>query len=180
MNNKGMTLIELIVSVALISVVLLFMYRLMADIEYDTEQEYFASQNQEQRIEIIDYIYEATRGKNVSSVSATSTSGTKTGNITISLTSPSVTYNINVQEKTLTIKRGSTTVRSWEMKNAYLDPNVTCDASGDSPQAIFYECNIKVYTDNTGNMLLPGNGGGEINNNNRLDDISFIVMKKKI
>ena len=54
LNNKGVTIIELIVSIALISVVMLFMYRLLADVTFQKDNDYFASVNQEQRIEIID------------------------------------------------------------------------------------------------------------------------------
>ena len=56
LNKKGITIIELIVSVALISVIMLFMYKLLADITFQKENDYFASVNQEQRIEIIDKI----------------------------------------------------------------------------------------------------------------------------
>ena len=38
LNNKGMTLIELIVSVALISILMIFMYKLISDVKYEKKE----------------------------------------------------------------------------------------------------------------------------------------------
>lgn len=38
LNNKGMTLMELIVSVALISIIMIFMYKLISDVRYEKKE----------------------------------------------------------------------------------------------------------------------------------------------
>ncbi len=54
-GNKGLSLIEIIISIALLSTITLFMYRLLADVTFQKNNEFFASLNQENKIEIIDY-----------------------------------------------------------------------------------------------------------------------------
>lgn len=53
MKSKGFTLVEIIVSVALISIVLLLLFQLMTDMEYDSLTSMFASDNQVNRATII-------------------------------------------------------------------------------------------------------------------------------
>ncbi len=53
MNKKGITLIEIIISVSLISVVMLFLFRLLTDMQYEEDHASFAKENQLIRTEVI-------------------------------------------------------------------------------------------------------------------------------
>ena len=53
LNNKGVTIIELLVSVALVSVVLMFLYNLLANVTFEKITDFIASTNQANRIDII-------------------------------------------------------------------------------------------------------------------------------
>ena len=61
LNKKGFTLIELIVSITLISVIMVFMFSLLSDVTFEKDNEYFASKNQEIRLEMINIISKAAR-----------------------------------------------------------------------------------------------------------------------
>ena len=53
MNNKGSTLLELIISIALISVILVFMVRLLVDLNDSETNNKYAKKNQVIRAEIL-------------------------------------------------------------------------------------------------------------------------------
>lgn len=53
LNRKGMTLVELIISVALLSVVLGFLFKILLDVKYESDDAGFAIANQANRAEII-------------------------------------------------------------------------------------------------------------------------------
>lgn len=53
MNKKGFTLMEIIVSVALLSIVMLLLFQLMIDLEYEDSHSSFAKDNQIKRATII-------------------------------------------------------------------------------------------------------------------------------
>ena len=46
-NNKGITLVELIVSIALISIVIMFLFRLLVDVRYNENNMDFNRKNQQ-------------------------------------------------------------------------------------------------------------------------------------
>lgn len=53
LNNKGMTLIELLLSIALIGIVLVFLLQLLNDLQYETDNNNFAYSNQVNRMDAI-------------------------------------------------------------------------------------------------------------------------------
>lgn len=53
LNNKGITLVELIVSISLISIVLMFLFRLLVDIRYSENSTDFNRANQQTRAVIL-------------------------------------------------------------------------------------------------------------------------------
>lgn len=53
LNNKGMSLMELLVSIILISIVLTFLFQLLTDLKNETDKNDFAYNNQINRAEII-------------------------------------------------------------------------------------------------------------------------------
>lgn len=52
-NNKGITLVELIVSIALISIVIMFLFRLLVDVRYNENNMDFNRKNQQTRAIIL-------------------------------------------------------------------------------------------------------------------------------
>ena len=53
MNKRGITLVEFIVSIALISIVLLFLFNLLLDVQYTSNNNNFAIDNQLNRASIL-------------------------------------------------------------------------------------------------------------------------------
>lgn len=53
LNNKGITLVELIVSIALISIVIMFLFRLLVDVRYSENNTDYNRENQQTRAIII-------------------------------------------------------------------------------------------------------------------------------
>lgn len=174
LNNKGLTLIELIVSIVLISVVMLFLYRLLANVSYDSDNEFFASKNQEQRIEIIDYIETIIRKADIT---AGPTVSTPTDHVTIQFTQASLskTYSILVYADNIQIVESpSKTLRVWDIETGVFSyTNVTCKRAttvSDSTDVYHpWECVIPVYTVNDDNNA---------NNNNTLDDITLAFLAR--
>lgn len=58
LNKKGMTLVELIISIALISIVLGFLFKVILDVKYERDNPNYAVNNQINRSEIIKTIQE--------------------------------------------------------------------------------------------------------------------------
>ena len=46
LNNKGMTLVELLISIALIGIVLTFLFQMLNDLHLETENNNYAYNNQ--------------------------------------------------------------------------------------------------------------------------------------
>ena len=68
LNNKGTTLIELIISIVLISVVIEFMFRLIIDLNNEQENNDFAVENQINRAEAIRFISDDLLNKELISI----------------------------------------------------------------------------------------------------------------
>ncbi len=58
LNNKGITLVELIISIALISIVIMFLFRLLVDVRYSENSSDFNRANQQTRAIILKKIQE--------------------------------------------------------------------------------------------------------------------------
>ena len=69
MNKKGFTLMEIIVSVALLSIVMLLLFQLMIDLEYEDSHSSFAKDNQIKRSTIIKRVEKDLMDKGLSLVS---------------------------------------------------------------------------------------------------------------
>ena len=68
MNKKGFTMTELIVSIAIIAVVMIFLVNLLVDIRYDKKNELYDTKNQINRAEIIKTIQNDLDGKVITDV----------------------------------------------------------------------------------------------------------------
>ena len=191
LNKKGISIIELIVSISLISVVMLFMYRLLANVTFQKEDDFFASVNQEQRIEIIDKIETAIE-KALDTYTGTVTVGKISGSgfhgIDVRIGSSS---RVQIRVKTNNYKNiilyeanpSLSITNQWTIKGGTLanSTNTVLNKKLDSTYNTgydMYEISIPVYTTNTNNKKYSHNSK-TIDNNNTIDDIIFSVIVKK-
>ena len=115
MNKKGITLVEIVISVALISVVMLFLFRLLTDMQYERDHASYAKSNQQVRASIIEHIQNDFR-----------ILGLK--NVTISPDNRSINFTFeNNVTKTLTITEYSLKYadeETWELKKDNEDTKI--------------------------------------------------------
>ena len=177
LNNKGLTITELLVSVALVSVVMLFLYRMLADVTFQKDNDFFASNNQEQRIEIIDKI------ERLINADETNISGYVVDNggkrIVINAAHKTIAIELT-SDASLWILDGVSVKYQWRLNGAKftainpIDCESIADDSGHFNKTLV-ECKIRVSTTNTNNNI-KDIGGKIVNNNNTLDDIEFSFM----
>jgi prepilin-type N-terminal cleavage/methylation domain-containing protein len=126
MKNKGFTLVELIVSISLISIVIIFLFRLFADLEYSNKQRDYSRSNQQNRAiimkrvqdDFLDYgligLSDENSKSNLLVVDFTFNDG-KVGKLVVD--SESISY---------TNAEGSTEKWVLEKENNYMGYNVNC------------------------------------------------------
>lgn len=170
MNNKGSTLLELIISIALISVILVFMVRLLVDLNDSETNNKYAKKNQVIRAEILRTIENDLQNKILTDIRDNST----TSNLIITFKfDGNKESNINVLKDKLTYKNTDGKTRTWTLKEGYF--NITKSPVDFSQDENIYSLiiDIPVYTTNEFNTK---------NNNNLLDDIlvSYIGRTKDL
>ncbi|MBR1413398.1 MAG: prepilin-type N-terminal cleavage/methylation domain-containing protein [Bacilli bacterium] len=178
-NNKGLTLVELIVSISLISIILLFLYQMIATVNYDRSGQDYAINNQTQRAEIIKYINEYMIKQ------------PKITSLTHAKYSDSRSYNI--------VGNGGWQIRVYdykiELRNAYGTLEKTWTISNDNQKdGIMYDWqNVKIYKADR-SLMASGEAISTINGyqfvkivipvktftaaGNFIDDIELTYMKK--
>ena len=110
MNNKGSTLLELIISIALISVILVFMVRLLVDLNDSETNNKYAKKNQVIRAEILRTIENDLQNKIITDIRDNST----TSNLIITfIFDCNKESNINVLKDKLTYKNTDGKTRTW-------------------------------------------------------------------
>ena len=82
MNKKGFTMTELIVSIAIIAVVMIFLVNLLVDIKYDKTNELYDTKNQINRAEIIKTIQNDLDGKVITDINDT---GSSSNNLVVNI-----------------------------------------------------------------------------------------------
>lgn len=82
MNKKGFTMTELIVSIAIIAVVMIFLVNLLVDIRYDKKNELYDTKNQINRAEIIKTIQNDLDGKVITGITDT---GSSSNNLVVNI-----------------------------------------------------------------------------------------------
>lgn len=83
MNKNGFTMTELIVSIAIIAVVMIFLVNLLVDIRYDKKNELYDTKNQINRAEIIKTIQNDLDGKVITNVTDI---GSSSNNLVVNIT----------------------------------------------------------------------------------------------
>ena len=178
LNNKGVTLIELLISVVLVSIIMGFMYKLLLDVTNMQTNDSFATNNQLKRNEIIKTIENDLIDENVGQPTL-STSGSVT----------TITYN-NSTNKSYSIKVYSDKIE-YKKYNSLTQNNSTCfktytwtakDCSYDFENAstsyivdnsiYIGNIHINVFTDNDANSDCTGC------KNNIIDDIDIHFVGK--
>lgn len=169
LNKKGTTLVELIISIALLSIIMIFMFKLLTDVNNDKVNNDFANENQINRAEIIKTIEEDLKNKIITDV--------KINNDTINFENTG--YSIKLTNNRLEYK-GSIN-KSWTMKNCTISfPKENRDLKkvyeGDTnPKMVAFILNIEIYTSNNNNSSSEYNESTNklITKNNYIDDITI-------
>lgn len=169
MNNKGLTLVELIISIALISVIVLFMYRLLSDVNFAKDDDFIATLNMQQRMEIVDDIQELIKENEIKKAALKNNSR----NLELQDASGNAVNTIKIlNNNTLTVSdRSNNIIYQWTMKGGNFGTSPKMQLSSTTSETYkMYTVIIPIYTTNVDNST---------SNNNRLDDIelSFILRQ---
>ena len=172
MNKKGTTLAELIISIALISVVLLFMIKLLIDLNDAEANNTYAKDNQINRAEILRMIGNDLNNKNIASINDSGSNETKLV-INIEFTDRTIS-TIEAEEKKIKYTDSDGKKRTWNIEGGkiytkkanvyYMKDN---NASGKNYYSLSID--IEIHTTNEKNKLC---------NNNTLDDIIINYIGK--
>lgn len=158
MNKKGFTIIEVIVSVALISIVMLLLFQLILDMQYEANHASYAKSNQVNRATIIKTVQDDLMNNTLTSV-------------------PTVVTNNDAKEITLNFTGFSKTIRVRSDRITY--DSETWLLESDNDETVFDLANIRIESfttdDNCSYILnMDVNGDGvcdfncEIIENNRV------------
>lgn len=163
LNNKGVTIIELLVSVALVSVVLMFLYNLLSNVTFEKTTDFIASTNQANRIDIITTIENDLILDNDVELVESQTTSRK-----VVMKGKNGQYQIVITDDTLKYSVKGVLQNTWKIKGGKFG-NIECISEGDKTKVIqITQCTIPVYTTNVNNKK---------DNNNTLDDIIFSFIK---
>ena len=129
LNKKGMTLLEIVISIALISVVMLFLFSLLNDIQYESKHSSYAKDFLVSRATIIKDVEEDILNNNITNVMQVSAGEGKV-NLNFFRDDTSL-MSIEVESKKLTYKNALGEVESFSL-------------SEDNDDEVFDFANIKV------------------------------------
>ena len=192
LNKKGISIIELIISVALISVVMLFMYRLLADVSFEKDNDLYATLNQEQRVTMISEIEKTIRA-NSQIKSIVLGTGTNANKLFFKNGSGTTLYMLVVESSNtqLTLYSSYSETKEdildrWKIQGAKIY-NPTCIYDEKLSEIILVKCIFPIYTTSLSNSKYTAsfkdiNGTTQsvtVDNNNTIDDIilSFMLYK---
>ena len=182
LNNKGMSLLELLVTIIMVGVVLIFIFQLLMDLKGERDTNNYAYDNQVNRAELIHTVE-----KDLNKYYLVGVRQIAGNNINIDFV-----YNRNNAEVTATlavdeVREGNTTKNYvsyksvsgetfyWEMKNAVIDPcgefiyHFETDASGST--MFYFKLTMFVY-----NRIDHRKNNKE--SNNPMDDIEISYLNK--
>ena len=131
LNKKGMTLLEIIISIALISVVMLFLFSLLNDIQYESKHSSYAKDFLVSRATIIKDVQEDILNNNITNVGQVNADANKT---TLNFEMGNGTYtgmNLEVESKKITYKNAAGEKESFSLSN-------------DNDEEVFDFANIKI------------------------------------
>lgn len=169
LNKKGSTLLELIISIALISIILVFLTRLVVDLNNSQTNNEYAKNNQINRAEIIRAIESDLKVNVITNISSTSSAANK---LIITFTfKDGGTGVITATSDKLTYKSSEGNARTWTMNGGTIYTSTAkVYYNKDSVERIYtLQIDIEIHTTNDKN---------KIGNNNLLDDILISYIGK--
>lgn len=164
LNNKGTTLIEVIISIALISIVLVFMIRLLIDLNNEENNNEYAINNQLNRAEILRMVENDLNGNVINNISDYSTNEALI--VEFAFESSKIA-RINATNDSFRYTASNGVVRKWTIKDGTLNfkkANVyyNQDTKAENERIYTLQIQIEINTANEKNSST---------NNNLIDDI---------
>ena len=186
LNNKGMSLMELLVSIVLVGIVLTFLFQLLVDLKNETDNNNYAYNNQVNRTEAIYTIEQDLNKYALLGVEDKSTGGniiinfyfrkgtdTKTAVLNTATSTSTNEFGIEDTKYYLRYTSVDAVKYSWEMKGADIDPCGSFNYYIDSASANYYfKMNIYLY-----NSVYHERNNK--NKNNAVDDIEITFAGEK-
>lgn len=130
LNKKGMTLLEIVISIALISVVMLFLFSLLNDIQYESKHTSYAKDFLVSRATIIKDVEEDILNNNITNVMQVNVDANKT-TLNFFVGSDPSNMNLEVESKKITYKNAAGEKESFSL-------------SKDNDEEVFDFANIKI------------------------------------
>lgn len=130
LNKKGMTLLEIVISIALISVVMLFLFSLLNDIQYESKHTSYAKDFLVSRATIIKDVEEDILNNNITNVMPVNVDANKT-TLNFFVGSNTSNMNLEVESKKITYKNAAGEKESFSL-------------SKDNDEEVFDLDNIKI------------------------------------
>lgn len=161
MNKKGITLVEIVISVALISVVMLFLFRLLTDMQYERDHASYAKSNQQVRASIMEHIQNDFQNLGLQSVTLSEDKKSilfafqNSVSKTLNLTDHSLTY---ADEETWEMKKDNDDTKidigNVEVKKYFPDPSCNdLSSTGNCSTYASYHIIIPVVTGLNTNVI---------------------------
>ena len=198
LNKKGMTLLEIIISIALISVVMLFLFSLLNDIQYESKHSSYAKDFLVSRATIIKDVEEDILNNNITNVMQVSAGEGKvnlnffrddTSLMSIEVESKKITYKNAVGEKESFSLSNDNDEEVFDVANIKINSyagtkiykpidtdgdgicNVNCGDNSTKNDAYAIEPDFKYY-----HVIIPVLTGAS---DNAIDDLEFFFLVKK-
>lgn len=199
LNKKGMTLLEIVISIALISVVMLFLFSLLNDIQYESKHTSYAKDFLVSRATIIKDVQEDILNNNITNVMQVNVDANKT-TLNFFVGSNPSNMNLEVESKKITYKNAAGEKESFSLSkdndeevfdfanikiNSYAGSkiykpvdtdgdgicNFNCDDNSPKNDDYAVEPDFKYY-----HIIIPVLTGA---NDNAIDDLEFFFLVKK-
>ncbi len=165
LNKKGVTLIEVIISIALVSVVLVFMFKLVIELNNAQTNTTYAKENQMVRVEILRAINNDIISKTLTGIDD---SGSTSSNLVIKFTfSDSSTSTIQASSTEFSYISSSGVTRTWDMVDCTIYTRSATVYFAKDANIYAFNIDIEIHTENESNNA---------SSNNTLDDISISII----
>lgn len=155
LNNKGMTLVEIIISVALISIVMGFLFKVILDVNYERDNFDYASTNQINRAEIISLIQKEVITYGLEDVTSTDTE------LVLETSFKPITLKVSSDKRILSYEEKN---RKWAIKdNSYKFGNIEVE---------------NILDDEYVKITIPIRNA--LDNDKLIDDIELFIKYKEV
>lgn len=172
-NKRGSTLLELVISIALISIILVFLMRLLVDLNNTETNNVYAKDNQINRAEILRMIENDLNSNTITNIDST---GSTSNNLKIKFTfKNNKTSIIDATENKFTYKSSSNSTRNWTIDGGKI---YTKKANVSYSDDKINEVNKRIYTLQIDIEVHTTNDKNKFGNNNLLDDILISYIGK--